>query len=670
MGEVIDPWRVQQARSQLAASRTHEERLRALHQLVLLVPDDARAQYDLAREWARTGDHDAEALKHYRQAAALDGRMAEAKLGMGVIHQRRGEPDLAESLYLAAVALNPRLVKAHLNLAVIAEARGEHAHAIEVLDRAIRLSPRNPDARHGRAQALWALGRKSEALAEWDRALELAHDHAGALRGVAEALSEDRDARAGSYYDRALAADPDSSGLRVSMANWLAASGETTRAETVLRDGIAVSPTSGRLWDALTDLLRQQDRAGEAVAALRECLLREPDIGLRRRLARLLCELGRYDEAARELRPVLLSRPGDAELRRLMAAIHGCAGRHDEAVAAAHQALQLSPATSWPRLVLMVFPSRPDRAAGELVLSQALVQPAARAYGFSMLGILQLALGNASEAARLLGQAVQTAADAALPRVGRGLVYMAEKRLESAYAELRTAAILEPGDYHVQHLAGEAAFHTGRYEEAARAFDAALQVGDGEPFLRAYTFFCRARAHRKLGRTQEAVQCYLEAERLDPNYVPSYYACGVALQELGRVNDALQQYQWCVERARDHAQAWTGVATCLERLGRVPEAVEAYRAAIRARSTYAPPRYNLAVLLERVGTPEEVAALLRGYLRLAPDAPNADDAKQRLRRAELRAAGLAARGESEPEQEEGPLPDSPEEGELLSPVEA
>jgi tetratricopeptide (TPR) repeat protein len=109
-----------------------------------------------------------------------------------------------------------------------------------------------------------------------------------------------------------------------------------------------------------------------------------------------------------------------------------------------------------------------------------------------------------------------------------------------------------------------------------------------------------------------------------------------------------------------------GVATCLDRLGRIPEAVEAYRAALRADSAYAPPRYNLAVLLERMGAPEEVAALLRGYLRLAPDAPNAADAKRRLALAQLRAAGQVG---AAPEDEEAPFLNTSEEGEMLTPVE-
>lgn len=668
MGSEIDPRRIQQARAQVREARTREERVRALQTLVMLAPDDARAQFRLAHELVRDERHEARALEHFRRAAAADPTLAEAKLGIGIIHHRRREYDLAESMYLAALAAKPGLPKAQLNLAAIAQERGDSTRAADLFAEAIRAAPRHPGAREGRAKALWALGRRDEAVAEWDHALAIDPQHPGALRGLAEALAEAGDPRAGEFYRRAIAADPRSVRLRASMARWLAAGGQVGEAEAVLREGLSTTPQSKRLWSAFVDLLRQQGRPDDAVAAIRSRLAEGGDVDLRLRLARLLCELGRFDAAARDLRPVLLARPGDAEVRRLMAAAQACAGRHDEAVAAAHAALRLSPGCSWPRLLLMSFPSRPQRAVDELVLSESLVLPTVRAYGFSMQGILELALGNAPAAAQLLQQAVQVAPEAALPRVGRGLVYLAEGKPEPAYAELRTAAILEPRDHNVQHLAGEGAFHTRRYEEAARAFDTALLVGEAEPFLRAYTFFCRARALRRLGRAHDAVQCYVEAERLDPEYAPAYYACGVALQELGQTSEALAQYEQCVARAPGHSRGWMGVATCLERLGRVPEAVDAYRSAIRADADYAPPRYNLAVLLERTGAPEEVAALLRGYLRASPNAPNAADASRRLALAELRASGVASKPSIGTEDEETPFLDTSDGGGILTPA--
>ena len=138
---------------------------------------------------------------------------------------------------------------------------------------------------------------------------------------------------------------------------------------------------------------------------------------------------------------------------------------------------------------------------------------------------------------------------------------------------------------------------------------------------------------------REAIECYTEAQRLVPEHYPSFFGCGVALQEAGRHDEALQHYERAVSLSPRHAPALTGLASCLEAVGRAPEAVDTYRTAIKADRRYALPRYNLAVLIERAGDPNEVAAMLRSYMKLAPNAGNIDDAKRRLTLAELRASG-------------------------------
>jgi tetratricopeptide (TPR) repeat protein len=315
----------------------------------------------------------------------------------------------------------------------------------------------------------------------------------------------------------------------------------------------------------------------------------------------------------------------------------------------------------------MSVPERPDHPMTVPIHDDHRALPTHRGYAAAVRGILHLALGDTQQAGSYLGQAVRTSPETALPRVGRALVYMADGRTEPAYAELRTAAILEPTNFQVQHLAGEAAFHTGRFREASEAFGAALSLDAKEPILRALAFYCRARAYRKLGQTGEAIQCYLEAQRLYPEHAPSFFGCGVALQEAGKPEEALRHYQRCVDLSPRHARALMGMGNCLEVTGRAPEAVEAYRAALRADPEYAPPRYSLAVLVERTADPDEVAALLRGYLDRAPDADNAADARRRLALAQLRASGHVAAASATPEDAgETPFLDSSQDDALFN----
>jgi tetratricopeptide (TPR) repeat protein len=152
---------------------------------------------------------------------------------------------------------------------------------------------------------------------------------------------------------------------------------------------------------------------------------------------------------------------------------------------------------------------------------------------------------------------------------------------------------------HPAHFFGETAFHTGRYEEAAKAFQIALSCEESDGLLRGLTCFCRARAFRKRGLAREAIECYQEAQRLAPDHAPSFFACGVALQELGRHAEALRHYERASALTPTHAPALCGMASCLEAVGRAPEAVDAYRVTSRRTDSA---EVTPAVLIERSGS--------------------------------------------------------------------
>jgi len=645
MADIQGGSREQELRAQLQRTDSLDERLRLLKALVTVAPGTARTHYEYARELSRTGGNDAEAIQEFREALALDPQHARAQLGLGIVYHRRGELELAEPLYTAALRANPRLTRAWLNLGALATSRRDYRSARRAYSRAVRQRPRDLAARQGLARSLHALGKVGEAVPEWEEALALGPTDPATLKGLARALRATEDARAGEWYERAIAANPQSVSLRIEFARLLRGAGDATRAEEVLREAVTAIPGAARLWEELAGLLGEHGREADRLEVLRDGLVRTAgDEGLRMAFVRALCEREALAEAARELRPLILANPRNGPIRRLMAAIHACEGRYEEAASAAHAALLIDRSEPSPRLLLMPVPNRPERPLSVPLHEDQQTPAAHRAYALAVRGVLRLALGDTNEAARLFDQAVKASPETALPRVGRAVVYLGSGSLEPAYAELRTAAILAPREPHVQHLFGEAAFHRGLYEEAGEAFQAALADESVDNHLRAHTFFCRARAFRKRGLTREAIDSYLQAERLDPEYGASFFGCGKALQEVGRLEEAVRHYERCVALSPKHAKALQGLAGCLASLGRAPQAVEAYRAAIAADQHYALPRYNLAALLDRAGDPAEVAALLRAYLKREPNGPVADDARKRLRVAELRLAGALPSG--------------------------
>jgi tetratricopeptide (TPR) repeat protein len=659
--------RLQALHAELARASSRAERLRVLKAIVHESPADARAHYEYARELAREGADASEAIREFRQALALDPQRAEAQFGLGAVYHRQGEYDLAEAGYAAAVRLNPRLRRAWLNLGSLCMSRRDYRGAGRAYSHAARLQPRDLSARQGLARAFFAVGKLPEALAEWEAALTIDTESPAALKGLARTLGALGAPRALEAYERAVQASPESVSLRLEYAELLRRAGDAPRAEEVLCQGVQANPGAVRLWQELASLLERQGRLEDAVSALRDGMVQTAgDEGLRMDLVRILCAEERLAEAARELRPLIMANPRDSAARRVLAAIQACEGRYDEAASAALGALRIDRSEPSPRLLLMHVPSRPQHPMSVPMDDDPKVLPTHRAYAWAARGVLQLALRNVREAGRLFDLALKASPETALSRVGRAVAYMAAGSLEPAHAELRTGAILEPKDPHVQHLFGETAFHMGLYEEASQAFQAALLDESVEAPIRAHTFYCRARAFRKRGLTREAIESYTQAERLDPEYAPSFFGCGKALQDSGRTEEALRHYERCVALSPKHARALQGMASCLGIVGRAPEAVQAYRQAIAADRTYALPRYNLAVLLERTGDPAEVAALLRGYLKREPGGPYAEDARRRLRLAELRLTGALTPGAPLPQEEEpAPFIDSSQDDALF-----
>jgi type IV pilus assembly protein PilF len=84
----------------------------------------------------------------------------------------------------------------------------------------------------------------------------------------------------------------------------------------------------------------------------------------------------------------------------------------------------------------------------------------------------------------------------------RGLIYMRLNDFGQAEDSFRRAVALNPGDSNVQHNYGWLLCQQGRYDDAQRAFDAAMsnnQYGDG-----AKTLMTQGLCQAKAGRMAEA----------------------------------------------------------------------------------------------------------------------------------------------------------------------
>jgi tetratricopeptide (TPR) repeat protein len=111
-------------------------------------------------------------------------------------------------------------------------------------------------------------------------------------------------------------------------------------------------------------------------------------------------------------------------------------------------------------------------------------------------------------------------------------------------------------------------------DEAAEAYGRSLLAGGPV----AETCFNLAGVLRRMGRRAEAVQRYLQAVEIDPEYVEAWYNLGCVLERLGRMEEAVRAYVTALKFEESYADARWNLAWALEKLGRVSEAREAWQA--------------------------------------------------------------------------------------------
>jgi tetratricopeptide (TPR) repeat protein len=130
-------------------------------------------------------------------------------------------------------------------------------------------------------------------------------------------------------------------------------------------------------------------------------------------------------------------------------------------------------------------------------------------------------------------------------------------------------------------------------------------------------------ALRKIGRTDEAIDSYKSALRLQPNYVGALNNLGVALCSKGQIYDGLESYTRAIALDPNDAIAQHNLGLRHDLMGRTDEAIEHYRRAVSADPRYALAHCNLAIAFIQIGDLNRALHHLRESTRVDPQYPTA-----------------------------------------------
>ena len=125
-----------------------------------------------------------------------------------------------------------------------------------------------------------------------------------------------------------------------------------------------------------------------------------------------------------------------------------------------------------------------------------------------------------------------------------------------------------PTSHRARNNLGRVLTEQGKRQQAARQFDAAIQIKPdyAEPHNNLGAL------HAQAGRYDQAQAHFVAAIELNPRYAQAYHNLGVALLSQGRAYQAALQLSQAVRLAPGYAKAHANLATALTRLGRPQEA--------------------------------------------------------------------------------------------------
>jgi len=252
--------------------------------------------------------------------------------------------------YETMLRVAPNDAELHDDVALLYLGSGRTKDAVRHFRASVDIRPDSPQAHYNLGTALTLAGDMAAAVAEYERAIGLKPDYAKAYSNLGDALTaQGKLDEAGRRYLQAIKSDPTLPEARNNLGAVLMAKGESEAARTHFQEALRLRPAYGEAKYGLGRVHRERGEHAEAARLLREAVRLKPEWAAPAiDLAWLLATSSEaavvsVDEAVRlsEQAVSLTNRQEPSALDALGAA-YASAGRFEEAVVAARDALSLT----------------------------------------------------------------------------------------------------------------------------------------------------------------------------------------------------------------------------------------------------------------------------------------------------------------------------------------
>ncbi|HEX8800690.1 MAG TPA: tetratricopeptide repeat protein, partial [Terriglobales bacterium] len=168
----------------------YEAAIPPLQKFIAEKPDVAFAHFQLAYAYTALKRPD-DARQEYERCIALDPKMPEAQLNLGVLLLEK-QPAAAVAALRTAVELLPSQSRPRYLLGLAQERSGDFSGAAESFAGATRLDPKDLDSLTRLGQVLLRLSKSADAEGKFRAALELQPNSPEALQGLAQSLDQQK----------------------------------------------------------------------------------------------------------------------------------------------------------------------------------------------------------------------------------------------------------------------------------------------------------------------------------------------------------------------------------------------------------------------------------------------------------------------------------------------
>lgn len=439
---------------------------------------------------------------------------------------------------------------------------------------------------------------------------------------------------------QALAHDPQSAELRLSLAEALARLAQLPAAEAEARRAARADPTGATGAEAhllLGKIAALDRRRDQAVEELRAAIRLQKALAARgsgdeagvdpepwRALADLQLESGDEQGAARTLEDLAAAMPGQGAGFREMGRFFLERRDVERAEKYLRKAVEKDrrDVEAWRRLAQLEESRQRNelaRQAWEALLraepddGEALLQ----------LGKLALGAGDASAARAWFGQLIRGSRDEAGARLSVALAWLDGHRADDALAVAEEGLRSAPSDGRLHYVQGLALQERKRWVDAAASF-AAVRPEDAELHATARLSLAYALAHA--GQYQEALTTLDAALEARPRDVRLLTMKSWVLDRAGRspeavamLERALADRQGDPQGAEGEGELYEALASSLDKAGRGADAITVLKRAAAARPRDETVRYALGVAYEKAGEREAAVAAMQELLALNPD---------------------------------------------------